>query len=128
MWDSFWDFIWYTLVIFAFIAYLMILFNVLADLFRDHKTSGWVKAVWIIFLVLVPYITLFVYLIARGRGMAERAQAAQAQARQQADAYIKQAAGTASPSDQIHSAKALLDNGTITQEEFDQLKAKALAQ
>ncbi|HEY9312532.1 SHOCT domain-containing protein [Williamsia sp.] len=127
MWDSFWDFIWYTLVIFAFIAYLMILFNVLIDLFRDHKTSGWVKAVWILFLVLLPYITLFVYLIARGRGMSERARDSQLAAQKQADAYIKQAAGTAGPADQIASAKALLDAGTIDQGEFEQLKAKALA-
>lgn len=127
MWDSFWDFIWYTLVIFAFIAYLMILFNVLADLFRDHKTSGLVKAIWIIFLILLPYITVFVYLISRGRSMAERAHAQQTQARKEADAYIRQAAGTASPSDQIASAKVLLSEGTITQAEFEQLKAKALA-
>lgn len=127
MWDSFWDFIWYTLVIFAFIAYLMILFNVLIDLFRDHKTSGWVKAVWILFLVLLPYITLFVYLIARGRGMAERAREAQVDAQKQAEAYIKQTAGTAGPADQIAAAKALLDNGTITEDEFQHLKAKALA-
>ncbi len=127
MWDSFWDFIWYTIVIFAFVAYLMILFYVLVDLFRDHKTSGWLKAVWIIFLILLPYLTVFVYLIARGTGMAERAQASDLEARRQADAYIKQTAGTVSPSDQIASAKALLSDGTITQEEFDQLKAKALA-
>ena len=126
MWDSFWDFIWYTVVIFAFIAYLMILFNVLIDLFRDHKTSGWVKAVWIFFLVVLPYITLFVYLIARGRGMSERARDAQLQAEKQAQTYIKQAAGTAGPADQIASAKALLDAGTITEEEFAHLKAKAL--
>ncbi|PXW35612.1 UNVERIFIED_CONTAM: phospholipase D-like protein [Williamsia faeni] len=127
MWDSFWDFIWYTLVIFAFIAYLMILFYVLIDLFRDHKTSGWFKAVWIFFLVLLPYITLFVYLIARGRGMSERALEAQVQAKQQTDAYIKETAGSAAPADQIASAKALLDAGTINQGEFEQLKAKALA-
>lgn len=127
MWDSFWDFIWYTIVIFAFVAYLMILFYVLVDLFRDHKTSGWLKAVWIIFLILLPYLTVFVYLIARGTGMAERAQASDLEARKQAEAYIKQTAGTVSPSDQIASAKALLSDGTITQEEFDQLKAKALA-
>ncbi|PHV65130.1 SHOCT domain-containing protein [Williamsia muralis] len=126
MWDSFWDFIWYTVVIFAFIAYLMILFNVLADLFRDHKTSGLVKAIWIIFLILLPYITVFVYLIARGRGMAERAAASHEAARKQADDYIRQAAGT-SPADQIAQAKALLADGTIDQNEFEQLKTKALS-
>jgi predicted PurR-regulated permease PerM len=125
MWDSFWDFIWYTVVIFAFIAYLMILFNVLADLFRDHKTSGLVKAVWIIFLIVLPYITVFVYLIARGHGMAERSAAANAAAKRQADDYIKQAAGT-SPADQIAQAKALLADGTINEAEYEQLKTKAL--
>ena len=73
MWDSFWDFIWYTLVIFAFIAYLMILFSIITDLFwRDHKTSGVVKAIWVVFLIVFPYLTALVYLIARGKGMGER--------------------------------------------------------
>ena len=77
MWDTFWHFLWSTIVIFAFIAYLMILFNILTDLFwRDHQTSGWIKAVWVIFLILFPYLTAIVYLIARGNGMAERARAA----------------------------------------------------
>ena len=75
MWDSFWDYLWSAVVIFAFIAYLMILFNILADLFwRDHKTSGWIKAVWVLFLIVFPYVTALIYLIARGKGMAERAQ------------------------------------------------------
>lgn len=125
MWDSFWDFIWYTIVIFAFLAYLMILFNVLIDLFRDHTTSGWVKAAWILFLVLIPYITVFVYLIARGRGMSERTIASQTAAREQTDTYIRQTAGT-SAADQIATAKALRDDGTINDAEFEQLKAKAL--
>jgi hypothetical protein len=125
MWDSFWDFLWYTLAIFAFVAYLMILFNVLIDLFRDHTTSGWAKAGWILFLVIVPYITLFVYLIVRGRGMGERAAAAQKVAQKQTDSYIRQAAGT-SPADQIAAAKALHTDGTITDAEFEQLKNKAL--
>ncbi|WP_232232944.1 MULTISPECIES: SHOCT domain-containing protein [Actinomycetes] len=126
MWDSFWDFIWYTIVIFAFVAYLMIFFNVLVDLFRDHKTSGWAKAAWILFLVVIPYLALFVYLIVRGSGMAERAAASQAAAQQQADSYIRQVAGT-SPADQIATAKGLFDNGSIDQSEFDQLKSKALS-
>lgn len=127
MWDSFWDFIWYTLVIFAFIAYLMILFNIITDLFwRDHKTSGFVKAIWVIFLILFPYLTAFVYLIARGKGMAERAQAAALAAKQASDDYIRQAAGR-SPAQEIGDAKALLESGVISQTEFDALKAKALS-
>ena len=126
MWDSFWDFIWYTLVIFAFIAYLMVLFNIITDLFwRDQKTSGWVKAIWVIFLIVFPYITALVYLIARGKGMAERARDAAVAAKRDTDAYIREAAGK-SPAQEIADAKALLDAGTITQQEFDSLKAKAL--
>ncbi|MGV9711423.1 SHOCT domain-containing protein [Gordonia sp. NPDC003424] len=126
MWNSFWDFIWYTLVIFAFVAYLMVLFYILADLFRDRALSGWWKAVWIILLIFIPWITALVYLIARGHGMAQRAQAAQAEMRQQTDAYIKSVAGKSS-ADQIADAKGLLDSGAITEEEFQALKAKALS-
>lgn len=126
MWDSFWDYLWSAVVIFAFIAYLMILFNILADLFwRDHKTSGVVKAIWVIFLILLPYLTALVYLIARGKGMAERAREQALQAKQQTDDYIKQAAGR-SPAQEIADAKNLLETGAISQSEFEVLKAKAL--
>ena len=126
MWDSFWDYFWSLIVIFAFIAYLMILFNILADLFwRDHKTSGIVKAIWVLFLILVPYLTALVYLIARGKGMSERARDQALQAKQQTDDYIKQAAGR-SPAQEIADAKNLLETGAITREEFEALKAKAL--
>jgi len=127
MWDSFWHFLWSTIVIFAFIAYLMILFNILTDLFwRDHQTKGIVKAVWVVFLIVFPYLTALVYLIARGDGMAVRAREAAAQGKKQTDDYIRQAAGR-SPAEEIAHAKELLDAGTITQAEFDGLKAKALS-
>ena len=127
MWDSFWDYFWSALVIFAFIAYLLILFNILVDLFwRDHKTSGWVKAIWVVFLIAVPYLTALVYLIARGQGMAERAREEALQAKEQTDDYIKQAAGR-SPAQEIADAKALMETGTITPAEFEALKAKALS-
>jgi uncharacterized membrane protein len=127
MWQSFWSFLWSTIVIFAFIAYLMILFNILTDLFwRDHKTSGVVKAVWVVFLIVFPYLTALVYLIVRGQGMAERAREAAATAKKQTDDYIRQAAGR-SPAEEIAHAKELLDAGTISQAEFDSLKVKALA-
>lgn len=126
MWDSFWDYFWSLLVIFAFIAYLLILFNILVDLFwRDHKTSGWVKAIWVIFLIALPYLTALVYLIARGKGMAERAREQALEAKQQTDEYIRQAAGR-SPAQEIADAKALLDSGSIDRGEFESLKAKAL--
>jgi Phospholipase_D-nuclease N-terminal len=126
-WGSTWDFLWHFLIIFAWIAYLLVLFQILTDLFwRDHKTSGWIKAVWVIFLIVFPWITALVYLIARGKGMSERAQAAAMAAKKETDAYIRDAAGR-SPAQEIADAKALLDAGTITQGEFDGLKAKALS-
>ena len=126
MWDSFWDFIWYTLVIFAFIAYLMILFSIITDLFwRDRETSGLVKAIWVVFLIVFPYLTALVYLIARGKGMGERSRDAAVAAKKDAEAYIREAAGR-SPAQEIADAKSLLEAGTISQQEFDALKAKAL--
>lgn len=126
-WGSTWDFLWHFLIIFAWIAYLLVLFQILTDLFwRDHQTSGWVKAVWVIFLIVFPWLTALVYLVARGKGMAERAQAAALDAKKETDAYIREAAGR-SPAQEIADAKALLDAGTITQAEFDGLKAKALS-
>jgi ABC-type multidrug transport system fused ATPase/permease subunit len=127
-WNSFWDVIWWFLWAFVFIAYLMALFAIIGDLFRDHKLSGWWKAVWVIFLIFVPFLTALIYLIARGNGMAERAQKEAKQYQVATDAYIRQTAGSAvSPSDEIAKAKALLDAGTISQQEYDQLKSKALA-
>ena len=127
-WNSFWDVIWWFLWAFVFIAYLMALFAIIGDLFRDQKLSGWWKAVWIIFLIFVPFITALIYLIARGNGMAERSQREAKQYQAATDAYIRQTAGSAaSPSDEIAKAKALLDAGTISQQEYDQLKTKALA-
>ncbi|MFZ2177893.1 MAG: SHOCT domain-containing protein, partial [Rhodococcus sp. (in: high G+C Gram-positive bacteria)] len=93
--------------------------------FRDRAMSGIVKILWIIFLIVLPYLAAFVYLIVRGRGMAERQVEAQHAARQATDEYIREVAGK-SAGDQIADAKALLDAGTISQSEFDVLKAKAL--
>ena len=127
MWDSFWDYLWSAVVIFAYIAYLIILFNILTDLFwRDHKTSGLVKAVWVIFLIVVPYLTALVYVIARGKGMSERAREQALQAKAQTDDYIRQAAGR-SPAQEIADAKALLEAGTISPADFEALKTKALS-
>ncbi|MGW4929300.1 SHOCT domain-containing protein [Agromyces sp. NPDC004153] len=127
-WNSLGDILWWTLWFFAFFAYLWAVIAIITDLFRDHKLNGWWKAVWIIFLVFVPFLTALVYLIARGSGMAERAQKEARQYQAATDEYIRQTAGTAaSPSDEIAKAKALLDAGTINQQEYDALKAKALA-
>ncbi len=125
---NFWDVVAWFFWVFVFFAYLMVIFSIIGDLFRDHKLNGWLKAVWIIFLVFVPFLTALVYLIARGRGMAERQAAAVNAAQSAQAAYIREAAGTAaSPTDDIAKAKALLDSGAITADEFDKLKTKALA-
>ncbi|HQZ84331.1 MAG TPA: SHOCT domain-containing protein [Actinomycetota bacterium] len=121
------DFLWQMIIIFAFVMYLMVLFFIIMDLFRDHGLSGWWKAVWIVCLFLFTYLAALAYLIFRGKGMAERNREAQKAAIDAQQAYIKQAAGTAGPAEQITQAQALLSSGAITQEEFDKLKAKALA-
>jgi hypothetical protein len=126
-WGSTWDFLWHFLIIFAWIAYLLVLFQILTDLlWRDHQTSGVVKAIWVVFLFLVPWLTALVYLAARGRGMSERAREAALAAKQQTDDYIRETAGR-SPAQEIADAKALLDAGVISQAEFEGLKTKALA-
>lgn len=124
-WGSFWDLIWWFLWAFVFVAYLYALFAIISDLFRDHKLSGGWKALWIVFLIFVPFLTVLVYLIARGNGMAERGQKAAKQFQQAQDDYIKTVAGT-SPAEEIAKAKQLLDAGTISAEEYERLKAKAL--
>jgi hypothetical protein len=117
---SFWFFIW--------IAALMVWFRCLFDLFGDKTLSGWGKAGWAILLIFVPWLGALIYLIARGRSMSERQMGAMADAQAQQEKYIKSvAAASASPAEQITHAKGLLDSGAITQEEFDALKAKALA-
>ncbi|MGV2982100.1 SHOCT domain-containing protein [Microbacterium sp. AGC85] len=126
LWESFWSIIWWFFWAFVFISYLMILFNIIADLFRDHALNGWFKALWMIFLVFVPFLTALVYLVARGRGMSERnASVARAQ-QHEADSYIRSVAGV-SPSDEIDKAARLLAAGTITDDEFAAIKARALA-
>jgi ABC-type multidrug transport system fused ATPase/permease subunit len=126
--DSFWDFFWLLVWTFFFVMYLMILFQIIGDLFRDKDLSGWWKALWIIFLIIFPFLAAIVYLIARGRSMAERQAGAMREAQTATDQYIKSVATQgSSPADQIASAKSLLDSGAINQAEFDQLKQKALA-
>jgi hypothetical protein len=117
--------LWYTLTIIIFISYLFALFAIVGDLFRDRDLSGGLKAVWIFFLVFFPFITALIYLIARGNGMGQRAEAQVRQSKAATDEYIRSVAG--SPADEIARAKALLDAGTISTEEYAKLKAKALS-
>ncbi|MBT2485494.1 MULTISPECIES: SHOCT domain-containing protein [unclassified Microbacterium] len=125
LWESFWAIIGWFFWAFVFISYLMVLFNIIADLFRDSAVKGWVKAIWMIFLVFVPFLTALVYLIARGGGMAERTASAYREQQHAADSYIRSVAGS-SPSDEIDKASKLLAAGTITNEEFAAIKARAL--
>jgi hypothetical protein len=124
---SFWDIVWFIVIAFAFMAYLMVLFHICGDLFRDDSVSGVVKAIWIVALIFLPLLTSLVYLVARGGGMAERAVRSAEDLQRQQDAYIREVASSATPADQIAQAKSMLDSGAITASEYDQLKAKALA-
>ena len=124
--SNFWDLIWLIFSAFMFVAYLLILFQVITDLFRDSELGGRYKALWLIALVFLPMLTALAYVLTRGRGMAERQRASMERSKAEADAYIRQVAGK-SPADQIADAKKLLDAGTISQDEFAKLKAKALA-
>jgi hypothetical protein len=121
------DVIWSMFVFFLFFVWIMILFQVFIDLFRDHEESGVGKAIWVICLILFTPITVLVYLIVRGKGMAKRSQAQAVAAQADYADYVKSVAGSGSAADQIAKAKDLLDAGTIDQGEFDALKAKALA-
>jgi hypothetical protein len=123
------DFLWSLLVIYFIFFYFMVLFRIIDDMFSDHELSGLGKTGWIIFLVLLPFLSMFVYLIARGKGMTERAMAKAQAANADQQEYIRGVAGsTASDAAaQIAKGHELLSSGAITQQEFDALKAKALA-
>ena len=123
--DIFWSVLWF----FFLFIWLMVLFHVLTDLFRDHSVSGVTKTLWVLFLVFLPFLAVFIYLLVRGKGMGERAAAQQQRAQQQFEGYVREVATTseATPTEQIARAKELLDAGAIDQSEFERLKAKALA-
>lgn len=118
---------WTMLIFFAFVIWIWILITVLIDIFRRHDTSGFAKVLWIIFIIVLPYLGVFVYLIAEHKGMTERAIKQQEAAQSQMDKYVQSVAAQTDPAEQIAKAKGLLDAGTISQGEFDQIKQKALA-
>ncbi len=124
--SNFWDAIWLMVSTFFFVAYLIIMFQIVVDLFRDHELGGGAKVLWVLGLIFLPVLTAIVYIVARGKGMAQRQQASVQKAKADTDAYIKEVAGK-SPAQHIAEAKALLDAGTINQAEFERLKAKALS-
>jgi len=120
--DAFLTVIW----IFLFVAWIMVLFTIIGDLFRDHQLSGWAKAAWILFLIIVPFLAALVYLIVRGHGMRERSVREQAEVKKHFDQYVRDTAGT-TPVDELHKLNDLKEKGAITDEEFQQMKAKLLA-
>jgi ABC-type multidrug transport system fused ATPase/permease subunit len=124
--SNFWDLILLMISTFVFVAYLLVMFQIVVDLFRDSELGGGSKVLWIIGLIFVPLITAIIYIIARGRGMAARQQASMQRAKSETETYIKGVVGK-SPAADIAEAKALLDSGAITQDEFTKLKAKALS-
>jgi hypothetical protein len=127
---DFWSFFWLLVWWFFFIAFLMVLFQIFGDLFRDDELGGFAKAVWVIVLIFLPVIGSLVYLVARGKGMSQRAMKQNAEMVAAQEEYIRSVAAPSSGSsgvEQLAQAKALLDSGTITQEEFEKIKAQALA-
>jgi ABC-type multidrug transport system fused ATPase/permease subunit len=116
--------------LFIFFAWFMCLWWIFGDVFRSKDLSGFAKTLWVLFIIVLPILGTLIYLIARGHGMSDRAVEAQQELQQRQTEYIRSVTGSsggASTTDQIASAKALLDSGAISQQEFDQLKAKALA-
>ena len=114
------------LEIFLLFAWFWILITIFADLFRDHEMSGWGKAAWVLFLIVLPFLGSLIYLIARGQGMRDRALKEQADARKHFDSYVRETAGT-SPADELHKLSDLKQRGDISEQEFEQAKAKLLA-
>src|ERR1700730_12735512 len=115
---------WTILIFFGFVFWLMILFNVVGDIFRRHDISGWGKVLWLIAIILVPYFGVFIYLIVEHEGLAQRSVKQQQAAQSQFDQYVQSVAGAGDPAEQIAKAKSLLDSGAITQDEFEQIKRK----
>ena len=112
--------------IFLFVVWIWILFTIITDLFRDHEMSGWGKAVWIFFLIFIPFLTALVYLIARGSGMRDRTIKAQAEAKKHFDEYVQTQAHT-TPADELHKLNELREKGALSDQEFQKAKDKLLA-
>ena len=124
---TFGDVMWTMFVFFAWILFFWLLLGVFGDLFSRHDLSGWAKAGWCVFVIILPFLGIFVYLISQGKGMGERAQQRAQSQQAQVDDYVRTVAASGSPTEEIAKGQDLLKSGAITQAEFDQLKAKALA-
>ncbi len=121
------DIFWAMLMLFLFIAWIWVLISVISDLFRDHETRGVTKAIWAIFILLIPWLGVLVYILARGDGMAKRRAQEVQEAQEATRTYIRETAGTTSVADELHKLGELRDKGTITDEEFQTQKASLLA-
>jgi hypothetical protein len=121
------DLFWTMLIFFLWILWIWLLFTIFADIFRRHDISGWVKTAWIVFVILLPFLGVFVYLITQNVGMTERNLERTRAQREQLDDYVRQTAGAGGAASEIDKAKQLLDSGAITQSEFEAIKQKALA-
>ena len=124
---SFLDVFWAICIFFAWVFWFWLLITVFSDLFRRHDLSGGMKTLWVLFVIFLPFLGVFFYLITQGKDMGERAQRQAQAARADFDAEVRSAAGSGGPAAEIEKAKQLLDSGAITQAEFDAIKAKALA-
>jgi hypothetical protein len=118
--------LWTMIIFFAWVIYIWIAITVLIDVFRRKDIGGFAKAAWVIFVIVLPFLGILVYLISQHDGMADRRMKEVQASQEQFDAYVRQTAGSSGAAGEIERAKGLLDSGTITQAEFDALKAKAL--
>ena len=121
------DVFWTILIFFVWVAWFIVLFRVIGDIFRRHDIGGGAKVLWLIFVIILPFLGVFIYLIAESKGMDERSVERAQASRQQFDDYVRETASSGGAAAEIDKAKQLLDSGAITQAEFDAIKAKALA-
>jgi hypothetical protein len=121
------DVFWTMLIFFLWVAWFIILFRVIGDIFRRHDIGGGAKVLWLIFVILLPFLGVFIYLIAESKGMDERSMERAQASQQQLDDYVRETASSGGAAAEIDKAKQLLDNGAVKQAEFDAIKAKALA-
>jgi Short C-terminal domain/Phospholipase_D-nuclease N-terminal len=118
---------WTILIVFAWVAWFWVLIIIISDLFSRHDIGGWGKALWMIFVIVLPFLGVFIYVLAEGKGMSERRMKEVQTSQKEFDSYVRQVAASEGPADQIAKAKDLLDKGVIDQSEFDRLKQQALA-
>jgi len=121
------DVFWSMMIFFFWVIWIWLLITVFADIFRRHDLSGWAKTLWIIFVIVLPYLGVFIYLITQGRNMTQRNVREAQRAQTQFDEHVRSVAGSGGAASEIEKAKQLLDSGAITQAEYDSIKRKALS-